>query len=238
AAAAVRLRVGVLGPAWTARASYDRHGAELIRAQRSADATGGRDLDRLVASVKARGGGRVYAGLRGNWGRDFKVGYVPVYAWLADRDVDAIGFTFRTIASLSTDVEAAFDERNPAQYQMFNVRYLILPPDRQPSVPAKALASSGPYRLWEAQTSGYFQVVDRTRPVAANRTNLEVATRRFRQSNLASQGVYPGVAFAGGPRPPPTFAGATPPPRRPGAVVTQTAAPQNGVFLASVDANR
>jgi len=35
---------------------------------------------------------------------------VPVYAWLCDRDVDAVGFTFRTIASLSNDTEAAFDE--------------------------------------------------------------------------------------------------------------------------------
>ena len=57
---------------------------------------------------------------------------MPVYEWLADRDVDAIGFTFRTIASLSNDVEASFDETNPAQYEMFNVRYLILPPDRKP----------------------------------------------------------------------------------------------------------
>jgi Gpi18-like mannosyltransferase len=236
--AAVVLGIGLLAPAWTERVSYDRHGAVLIRAQHAADATDGRDLDRLVTIVKSRGDGRVYAGLRGNWGRDFKAGYVPVYAWLADRDVDAIGFTFRTLASLSTDVEAAFDETNPAQYQMFNIRYLILPSDREPSVRAKQVATSGRYALWEVSTSGFVQVVDRAAPVEADRTNLEAATRQFRQSNLASRGVYPGVAFAGEPRPVPTFAGASPPKRPPGALVTQSALPQNGVFLASVDANR
>jgi hypothetical protein len=161
-----------------------------------------------------------------------------VYAWLADNDVDAIGFTFRTLGSLSTDVEAAFDETNPAQYEMFNIRYLILPSDRQPSVRAKQLATSGRYALWEVRTSGFFQVVDRAPALVADRTNVEAATREFRQSNLAALGVYPGVAFAGGSSPSPTFAGAAPPNQPPGRIITQNAAPQNGVFLASVDASR
>ena len=236
--AAVALAVGVLAPAWTERASYDRYGAEVISAQRTEDATDGRDLDRLVAIVKARGDGRAYAGLRGNWGAQYKVGSVPVHAWLADRQVDTIGFTFRTIASLSTDVEAAFDETNPAQYQMFNIRYLILPSDRQPAVPAKVVASSGRHRLWEVPTTGYLQVVDRATAVTADRTDLEQATRDFRQSHLASQEIYPGVAFAGAPPPPSTFAGATPPTGPPGAVVAQTATLQDGVFSATVEANR
>jgi Gpi18-like mannosyltransferase len=237
-AAVVLLCVGVLAPAWTERISYDRHGAELIRAQRAADATEGRELERLVAVVKARGDGRVYAGLRANWGHAFKAGYVPVYAWLADRDVDAIGFTFRTIASLSTDVEAAFDETNPAQYQMFNVRYLILPSDRRPGVSARLLAGSGRYRLWEVKTSGYFQVVDRAPAVSADRTDVEAATRAFRESKLASRDIYPGVAFAGGRRPPPTFAGSALPHRRPGSVVSQSQVLRNGAALATVQANR
>jgi Gpi18-like mannosyltransferase len=237
-AGAVLLGVAVLAPAWTERVSFDRHGAELIRAQRAADATDGRELERLVALVKARGDGRAYAGLRGNWGHEFKAGYVPVYAWLADHDVDAIGFTFRTIASLSTDVEAAFDETNPAQYQMFNVRYLILPSERQPRVSARLLAGSGRYRLWEVRTSGYFQVVDRAPPVAADRTDVEAATRPFRQSGLASQGIYPGVAFAGARRPAPTFAGAAPPTQPPGRIVSQSQVLRKGVALATVRANR
>jgi Gpi18-like mannosyltransferase len=236
--AAVVLGIGLLAPAWTERASYDRHGAELIRVQRASDATDGRKLDRLVAMVKARGDGRVYAGLRANWGRDFKAGYTPVYAWLADRDVDAIGFTFRTIASLSTDVEAAFDETNPSQYEMFNVRYLILPAERKPSVLARLLAGSGRYRLWEVKTTGYFQVVHLARAVPANRTNLEPATRTFRESNLASRDTYLGVNFAGRGGHAPTFATATPPNRPPGSVVRQSEVLRNGVALATVKADR
>jgi hypothetical protein len=161
-----------------------------------------------------------------------------VHAWFADRDVDAIGFTFRTIASLSTDTEPAFDETNPADYQMFNVRYLILPSDRQPSVPATLIASSGRQRLYEVKTSGYFQVVDRAAPVSANRTDMLAATRSFMQSHLASRNVYPGVTFAGGSAPAPTFTGSDPPAGAPGRVLAQSATPDDGVFAAKVQANR
>jgi hypothetical protein len=180
----------------------------------------------------------VYAGLRSNWGRDYRVGYVPVYAWLADRDVDAIGFTFRTLSSLSTDVEAAFDETNPAQYQLFDVRYLLLPTGRQPPVPATLLAASGGNRLYEVQTSGYFQVVDRSAPIAENRADVEQASRAWRTSELAARAIYPGVAFAGAAGPPPTFAGAAPPPGAPGRVLSQGDRLQDSVFGATVVAQR
>jgi Gpi18-like mannosyltransferase len=232
------LSVAVLAPAWSERAGYDKQGGVLIRAQQAADAQSGSSMDTLVNIVKAGGDGRVYSGLRANWGKEYKVGYVPVYAWYANRDVDAIGFTFRTIASLSNDVEAAFDETNPAQYQMFNVRYLILPADRKPPVPARQLASSGSNRLYEVRTSGYIQVVDRARAVSADRTDLEQATREFRNSRLALRGIYPGVAFAGAAAPPPTFAGGSPPSGPAGTVLSQSATPQDGLFTASVAARR
>jgi hypothetical protein len=232
------LSVAVLMPAWTERARYDERGADFIAAQQATDDTEGRDLDRLVAMVKARGDGRVYAGLRGNWGLQYVVGAVPVHAWFANRDVDAIGFTFRTISSLSTDTEASFDETNPANYQMFNVRYVILPPDRRPAVRATLLARAGQFRLWRVATSGYFQVVDRAPAVAADRTDLRQAVLPFMKSDLASRSVYPGVTFAGGAEPAPTFAGATPPSGKPGRVRAQTATAQDGVFEATVQASR
>jgi Bacterial membrane protein YfhO len=237
-AAAMLLCIGVLAPAWTDRARYDARGDELIRSQQGYDATDGRDLDRLVAIVQKRHDGRVYAGLRANWGQDYKVGSVPVHAWLADRNVDAIGFVFRTITSLSTDVEVAFDENNPAHYQMLNVRYVIVPSDRMPTVPARLIASSGRHRLYEVGTSGYFQVVDRGPAVSANRSDIEQATRDFRNSDLASRGIYPSVAFAGAAPLRPSFTGAAPPRGPAGRVLTQSNRLQDGRFDATVEARR
>jgi hypothetical protein len=232
------LCIGLLAPAWTERIHYDRRGETLIRSEQEYDATDGRDLDRLVAIVHKRHDARVYAGLRANWGEQYRVGSVPVHSWLADRGIDAIGFVFRTITSLSTDIEVAFDENNPAQYQMLNIRYVIVPSDRKPTVPARLIASSGRHRLYQVRTSGYLQVVDRAPSVSANRTDIEQATKDFRNSNLASRGVYPGVAFAGAAAPAPTFPGTSAPSGRPGGVVSQSNTLQDGVFSGTVQANR
>jgi hypothetical protein len=237
-AVSLLLCVSALTPAWIERTHYDNRGTALIRSQQGYDATDGRDLDRLVDIVKKRHDGRVYAGLRGNWGAQYRVGSVPVHAWLADRGVDAIGYVFRTITSLSTDIEVAFDENNPAQYQMLNIRYVIVPSDRKPTVPAKLIASSGRHRLYEVPTSGYFQVVDRAASVSANRTDIEQQTRDFRSSRLALHGIYPSVAFPGEPTLPPTYDGTAPPAGSPGAVVTQSNTFQDGVFDATVEARR
>ena len=236
AAAAVPLALGVvlLAPAWTERMGYDRWGGVLIRAEQEDERQVGPEIAALVNIVKATGDGRVYAGTRANWGKDFKVGYLPVFTWLANNNVDAIGFTFRTIASLSNDVEASFDETNPAQYQMYNIRYLVLPPDRSPPVPAKLVAQRGSYRLYEVKTSGYFQVVDRAAPIVADRSDLNAATEAFRNSDLAAKGVYPSVDFAGGGAPPPTEGGRG----TAGTVLDQTEVLEDGDFRATVRARR
>src|SRR5205085_5618866 len=105
------------------RYGYARASAAFIHAQQRYGSTRGQALRSLLATVKSLEGGRVYAGLPTNWGKTYTIGYVQMYAWLADHDVDQVGFTFRTINSLSTDIEATFDESNLAQYEMLGIRY-------------------------------------------------------------------------------------------------------------------
>ena len=125
----------VLAPAWLQLGAYDRHDGAAIAAQRRADDTEGAELDRLIAVIKRDGGGRTYAGMPSNWGQDFTVGTVPVFKYLESRDVDEVGYTLRT-ASLMTDPEYFFDDRNPADYRLFGIRYLILP-GRRPAAGAR-----------------------------------------------------------------------------------------------------
>jgi len=237
-AAAVALLVGLLEPAWSERYDYARASAGYIDAQQTYDSTYGAAVGSLIARVKSLGGGRVYAGMPSNWGKQYTIGYVPMYTWLADHNVDQVGFTFRTINSLSTDIEARFDETNLAQYEMLGIRYLLLPVGHPPPVPATLIASAGGSRLYRVATTGYFQVVDRSAAITANRTDVEQASLTWRSSDLALQDVYPGVAFAGGSAPAPTFAGAVPPRGKPGVVLSSTENLSGGVFSASVAMRR
>ena len=235
-AVTVALVALALVPSLAAQAAYDGRGARFIRDQRAFERVDGADLRALIAEIRTRGDGRVYAGLRSNWGQDYRVGSVPVFAQLANEDVDAIGFTFRTIASLSTDIEARFDETSLAQHEILNVRYLLLPQGRSPSVPAALIDQRGRHRLFEVETSGYFQVVDRVGAIRADRTDLASANEGFLASRLALQDSYFGIAFGDRAAPPATSPAAVA--TSPGRVESQLPLPIHGRYAATVYARR
>ncbi len=226
----------VLTPAWRERWRYASSGAGMIRYQRSLGATDGRDVIALIETAKSRGGGRIYAGLRSNWGQEYKVGSVPVYAMLVDRSADSIGFTLRTV-SLATGIEVRFDESNESHYDLLGVRYLIMPKERRPPVPAKVIESRGRHSLWTVDSGGYLEVVDTAGVIAADRGNIGRQMEVFLASDLPRRKLHPLVEFAGRPPEPPSLGGPAPD-RGPGSIEDEIAGPADGVFGGEVDARR
>jgi Bacterial membrane protein YfhO len=197
-------------PAWVNRAAYAASDFTNVALQVDSDQTDGAALDVLINDIKARGGGRTYAGLPGNWGQQYAIGQVPVYAYLADNDVDEFGFTMRT-PSLTADNEAYFNQADPAQYQLYNIRYLLMPVGMTSPVPATLLASSGRHRLYQVTTSGYLEVVDTSGIVEANRGDMAAQTQPFLRSAAFQQGELATIAFSGSAAAAPTLpVGATP----------------------------
>jgi len=189
--------VAVLAPAWLQLAAYDRHDGAAVAAQRRADATEGAALNRLIAVIERDGGGRTYAGMPSNWGQDFTVGAVPVFKYLESRDVDEVGYTLRT-ASLMTDPEYYFDDRDPSDYRLFGIRYLILPLGDRPPVPARLAVRSGSYCLWTIDGTGYVQVGQIVGEISANRTNVGTRSIPVLSSGLAADGAYLSVWYGSG----------------------------------------
>jgi hypothetical protein len=186
--------IAVLAPAWLQLGAYDRHDGAAIAAQRRADDTAGADVDRLIAVIERDGGGRTYAGMPSNWGQDFTVGTVPVFKYLESRDVDEVGYTLRT-ASLMADPEYFFDDRDLSDYQLFGIRYLILPARDQPPVRARLAMRAGPYWLWTIDGAGYIQTGRIVGEISANRTNVGARSVRLLRSGLAADGAYLGVRY-------------------------------------------
>jgi len=239
AAVVVLLGLGVFAPVWAERwGTFDRQGGEWIRQQRTLDAGRGAVIRSLVQEAQARGPGRVYAGIWADSCKAYMEGLVAGCQALLGYQVDSIGFSLRT-TSLASDFEANFDDSNPAQYDLFNVRYVILPSGRQPPVPASLIEQDGGAALWEVQTSGYVDVVDTVPPaIAANRSNLYQQAGFFLQSDLLTQGRYPTVAFAGEPAAPPTLSGEEQPSGPAGSVEFEDDALADGVVTVQVVANR
>jgi hypothetical protein len=147
-----------LAPAVVERSAYHADGRAFMDEQRAADASDGVDVRQLLSLVRDEPG-RVFAGLSDSWGAQYAVGFVPVHAVLLEEDVDGIGFLAR-VPSLGSAVEGLFDESDPASYAIFGVRWLLLPDDRPPAVPATLVASAGAHRLWSVDGApGYARVV-------------------------------------------------------------------------------
>ncbi len=229
--------IAVLAPAWLERYGWAAQGAAWIHEQQGVEATDGADIAALVAMAERLGPGRIYAGSRSNWGAQYRVGQVPVYAELLNLDVDAVGFT-RPTWSLSSPAEYRFRDTDPAHYDVFDVRYLIQPVDRPPPVEATLVAQRGLHALWQVPVSGGIEVVDTAEPIVADRTDLGVQIAPWLGSDLPAAGVHPGIAFAGIAAAAPTISEGTHPTEPPGRVIEASLDLADGRASATVQLDR
>jgi len=223
----------VLAPAWLQLGAYDRRDGAAIKAQRHADDTQGADVDHLIAVIGRDDDGRTYAGMPTNWGAQFTVGAVPVFKYLESRDVDEVGYTLRT-ASLMTDPEYYFDDRDPSDYLLFGVHYLIVPTGTRPPVPAALKLRAGPYSLWTLpDAAGVVHAGTIVGTLSADRGDIGTRNIPLLNSRLAQAGDYLRVAYGqSGAREPrlPQPSPATPA----GTVLAESDKLQQGLVAASV----
>ncbi len=235
--ALVGLSLAALVPAWSFLVGQADRNSSFVSKQASAGPASTR-LNALVAVIVSRGGGRTFAGDPSDWGAQFTVGEVPVYEYLASKQVDEVGFTLRT-ASLMSDPEVNFDETNPADYAAFAIRWLILPSHMSPPpVPARFVERRGNYALWEIARNGYVQVVDTRGSVAADSSDLGSFSGAFLAGLSSDEPVYPTVAYEGGDAAPSTLADGVTPYGPPGRVLSERPDLADGKLVARVDATR
>lgn len=236
-AVACVLAVVVLLPVLNDRKQYADADRFFINGQAATDNLYGNDVTSLIDIAKQRNDGRIYAGASGGSDAPVKLDQVPLYQLPAQQDADSVGFYLR-MSSLSTDIEPYFNDADPAQYDLFNIKYVLLPTGRRPSVPATLLVQQGPYSLYEVNTSGYLEVVDATEPIAADRTDMAAVMTPYIASPAVAQFRHPLVAFNGEATPLPSLDAATPYIGPPGSVDWTNVALQDGRVSGQVRASR
>ncbi|MDP1793488.1 MAG: YfhO family protein, partial [Acidimicrobiales bacterium] len=217
---------------------YDKRGAELIHEQRRTDSGEGAKVGRLIEQANKAGDGRIYAGMPSNWARnEYRLYGVPLYIETLNQKADGVGFTLR-VQSLMSDVEAYFDETNAAHYDLFNVRYALLPVERPAPPNATVVDSTEHYRLYRVPTTGYFDLVDTVAPpLITDRRNMNLSPAEFLKDPDLALARLRQVAFDGEPAPLPTSVDGRVR-GRPGTVQTTLAKPKEGEFAATVRATR
>lgn len=221
-AAALAATALLLYPAVRERARTVAADAVWGRHNLAAHAAAQGDLDAAIASVRQRGG-RAYAGLAATWGSRFKIGDVPVYAFLGTAQVPTVGFLYHSMA-LTGDVMVRFNDLSPAQYRLFNIRSVILPANSQLGPPGMLQPRQrfGNLETFEAPGGGYFDLVDVVAAVKTDRRDFYDINDRWLESDWPAKrshllldwdgGVPPGQLRVAPDAALPVVASAAPPP--------------------------
>ena len=143
-------------------------------------------LETTIATVRDRGG-RVYPGLAATWGGKFKIGDVPFYAFLSEAQMPAVAFLYHAMA-LPADIMVRFNEQDPAQYRLFNIRTVVAPAQGV-AMPAFLMPREqiGSFLIFDAPSGNYFDVVDALFAVRTTRNNFYDVNDRWLQSDWVAK---------------------------------------------------
>jgi len=111
-----------------------------------------------VHAILAVRPGRVSAGLAAGWGRDFKLGSVPVYAFLSQDHLDQASFLYHSMSKPSEVM--VLREDSLAHDTAFGIRAVVAPSDRAMPSYLQLRSKHGRFAVYESSPEGYFGVVD------------------------------------------------------------------------------
>ncbi len=103
--------------------------------------------------------GRVSAGMPANWGNNFKIGSVPVWAFLSRDHFDQPSFLYHSMSKTS-DIMVLRDESSFAHDVVFGIRAVVAPADLPMPAYMQKRSVHGRLAVYEASPEGYFGVVD------------------------------------------------------------------------------
>jgi len=153
-----------LAPALKDRFAFEDTNGVWMR-QTQAAISADTEMSSLIATLRDLPAGRVYAGLRANWGErlDFAIPFRSVhgYQYLVTERFRMLAPPFGG-ASLNSDLQFDFNDQSAAQYDLYNVRYVIAPRDVPFPGFMRVLQTTGRYALYAAPSSGYAELVGLT----------------------------------------------------------------------------
>jgi hypothetical protein len=238
AVAVAAIAAGAFVPVLTDRQHVAYADAYAISREEVAMSSAGRDVGDLLDIVHERGDGRVFSGSSNGWGLFVRLYQIALYLLPVQHDADSLGLHLRT-SSLSTNVEPYFDDTDAAQYDLFNVKYVLLPSRQNvPVGDATRIAERGRYSLYEVPTSGYLDVIDTTAAVRADNADMAEVMSPFLESEGLAEHRHPLIAFDGKPTPGPSIDADAPYTGPPGVVRDSVADLDNGRFRGQVHADR
>ena len=153
-----------------------------------------KDLTALTEKLKQLPPGRVWAGIgrRGfdDWSNEYGVGFLKVDHLLNAAGLDMVEAVFHGY-SLNGDVLKDFDEQRWEHYNLYNARYVVAPEGQSFPDFVQPLQQFGRHRLYQVETTGYFDLVGSGLEFAGGRTDFYPAASAWLASELPRTKQHP-----------------------------------------------
>tara|TARA_B100000749_G_scaffold179371_1_gene138569 strand:+ start:474 stop:1607 length:1134 start_codon:yes stop_codon:yes gene_type:complete len=202
--AALTLTMLVLLPVYSERASYLGGNTIGLRESRQGLAEEAEEFSALLEKLKQLPPGRVYAGQklpssRRHWSDNYYVGYLRPYALLQAEGLDMMGHVYHSY-SLNSDLLIDFDERRRDHYNLYNARYVVAPESVKFPEFVIPLQQFGRHRLYEVDTTGYFDLAGTDMTFVGGKRDLYPAASSWLDSDLPATKQFPLVTFGDAPQ--------------------------------------
>jgi hypothetical protein len=184
-------------PALLERHDYYKVNSRWIEQARS-ELAADKDLPLVLAALHSLPPGRTYVGLRSNWGKTLGWGYLHFYDLLPFESIDAVSSPYYAF-SLNSDLIWGFDDHDPGQYKLFDVRYVVAPSAYPVPEFLKPILKTSHYALYQVDSGGIAQLAGVTiaRSVAGP-TQLLAANQDWLKDHSASAGRFAAYSYPGG----------------------------------------
>ena len=182
----------LLSPVFLERAHFYQQNTQWKAANQNAFLSKSQEILEITDTLKNLPPGRVYAGMPADFGNDprYKIGFVPLYAIFPQLDLDSFGYAYSAFP-LSTDVRLSFNTAKPEQYNLFNIRYVVLHETQRPPDFYSKIREFEDFTLYEIPTTGYFDVVDVPAIFYGDKNNFYYPNAKWLSSPLTALKQYP-----------------------------------------------
>lgn len=161
----------LLAPAIVERTQFFAYNTELKDRTSFAVAVD-TDSTAIIDKIETLPKGRVFAGLQATYGKAMALGDVYFYNLLAYHGIESLAPPNESY-SLNSDYIWDFNDRSQADFDLWNVRYLIAPTGRDVAPFLTPLLKTTRYTLYQAPTNGYAEYVELVaRRAVATQTEL------------------------------------------------------------------
>lgn len=184
----------ILFPAFKERYDYLSWNNHLIDYYNTAYNQESGDFNKALQKIAELGKARINLGRPGNWGRNFTVGGFTSYFVASENGFDTIGFLPESW-SLHSDIEQFFSENDLNYYKLFNIGYIIAPPDQKFGPFAEKIGQYGKFILYKVNTDGNFSFINSDILIHTKKTQKINLDRFWIGSKLMPQNEFPTVSF-------------------------------------------